>query len=38
LWDQIKARPIAWAYGQANLWRKTGMVDVIEVPIVLSFD
>ena len=36
--DQIKKRPIAWANGQANLWRKTGMIDVIEVPIVLSFD
>ena len=36
--DQIKARPIGWADGQANLWHKTGMIDVIEVPIVLSFD
>jgi hypothetical protein len=36
--DQIKTRPIVWTNGQANLWRKTGLVDVIEVPIVLSFD
>jgi 2-polyprenyl-3-methyl-5-hydroxy-6-metoxy-1,4-benzoquinol methylase len=36
--DQIKARPIVWANGQANLWRMAGLVDVIEVPIVLSFD
>ena len=36
--DQLKTRPIVWANGQANLWRKTGLIDVIEVPIVLSFD
>jgi SAM-dependent methyltransferase len=36
--DQIKTRPIVWANGQANLWRKTGLVNVIEAPIVLSFD
>ncbi|MDP9225152.1 MAG: class I SAM-dependent methyltransferase [Actinomycetota bacterium] len=35
---QIKARPIVWANGQANLWRQIGLVDVVEVPIVLSFD
>ena len=35
---QIKARPIVWANGQANLWRQVGLVDVVEVPIVLSFD
>ena len=35
---QIKARPIAWANGQANLWRHVGLVEVVEVPIVLSFD
>lgn len=32
---QIKARPIVWANGQANLWRQ---VEVVEVPIVLSVD
>lgn len=36
--DYMKARPLVWANGQAALWRKTGFVDVIEVPIVLSFD
>lgn len=36
--DQIKTRPIVWANGQADLWRKAGLVDVVEVPIVLSFD
>jgi SAM-dependent methyltransferase len=36
--DYMKARPLLWANGQAVLWRKTGFVDVVEVPIVLSFD
>lgn len=35
---QIKARPIVWANGQADLFRRIGLVDVVEVPIVLSFD
>jgi SAM-dependent methyltransferase len=35
---QIKARPIARADGQAQLWRKVGLLDVLEVPIVLSLD
>jgi len=35
---QIKGRPIARANGQANLWRQVGLVDVVEVPMVLSFD
>jgi hypothetical protein len=35
---QMKARPIVWANGQADLWRKAGLADVVEVPIVLSFD
>ena len=35
---QIKARPIVWANGQADLWRRAGLVEVVEVPIVLSFD
>jgi SAM-dependent methyltransferase len=36
--DHIKARPIVWANGQAELWRKSGLIEVMEVPIVLSFD
>jgi hypothetical protein len=36
--DYMKARPLVWANGQATLWRETGLVDVAEVPIVLSFD
>lgn len=35
---QIKARPIVWANGQADLWRKVRLVAVVEIPIVLSFD
>jgi SAM-dependent methyltransferase len=35
---RVKARPIVWANGQADLWRKVGLVEVVEVPIVLSFD
>lgn len=35
---QIKARPIVWAHGQADLWRQAGLVEVAEAPIVLSFD
>jgi SAM-dependent methyltransferase len=35
---QIKGRPIVMANGQANLWRQVGLVEVVEVPIVLSFD
>src|ERR1700730_4669580 len=34
----MRARPLVWANGQAALWRKTGLMDVVEVPIVQSFD
>jgi SAM-dependent methyltransferase len=34
--DHLKARPLVWANGQ--LWRRIGLLDVVEVPIVLSFD
>ena len=27
---QIRARPIVWAHGQADLWRQTGLVEVVE--------
>lgn len=36
--SQIKARPIVWANGQEDLWRRVGFADVVEVPIVLSCD
>ena len=35
---QIKARPIVRANGPADLWRKVGLIEVVETPIVLSFD
>jgi SAM-dependent methyltransferase len=35
---QIKGRPIVRANGQAQLWRKVGLRDVMELPIVLSLD
>jgi len=35
---QIKSRPIVRAGGQANLWHQVGLVEVLEVPIVLNFD
>jgi SAM-dependent methyltransferase len=35
---QIKVRPIVWANGQADLCRRVGLVEVVDVPIVLSFD
>jgi hypothetical protein len=36
--DQRKARPIVWANGQAAIWRESGLLDVVEAPIVISFD
>jgi SAM-dependent methyltransferase len=36
--DERKARPLVWANGQAEIWRRTGLVNVVEVPIVISFD
>jgi hypothetical protein len=35
---QIQARPIVRPHGQADLWRGAGVIDVVAVPIVLSFD
>ena len=29
-----KGRPLFWANGQAGLWRKMGLTEVTEVPIV----
>jgi 2-polyprenyl-3-methyl-5-hydroxy-6-metoxy-1,4-benzoquinol methylase len=34
----MKARPLLRADGQARLWRQIGLEDVVEIPIVLSFD
>jgi hypothetical protein len=36
--DQRKARPIVWANGQAAIWRESRLLDVVEAPIVISFD
>jgi SAM-dependent methyltransferase len=36
--DQRNARPLASANGQAEVWHSTGLVNVVEVPIVISFD
>jgi SAM-dependent methyltransferase len=36
--SQIKSRPIVRGGGQANLWHEVGLVQVLEAPIVLSFD
>ncbi len=36
--DDLKAHPLGWAAGQAALWRKMGLADVAEAPIVISRD
>jgi hypothetical protein len=36
--DYLRDRPLARPDGQAQLWRQTGFTDVVEVPIVVSFD
>jgi SAM-dependent methyltransferase len=36
--DFLRSRPLVWPNGQAQLWRRTGLIDVVEVPIVASFD
>jgi SAM-dependent methyltransferase len=36
--DYLRSRPLLWPNGQAGLWRKVGLIDVVEVPIVMSFD
>ena len=33
--DFVKARPLTRANGQAELWQKTGLLEVSEVPIVV---
>jgi len=36
--DDLKAHPLGWAGGQAALWRRTGLAEVTEIPIVISRD
>ena len=35
--DHRKSRPLVWSNGQAEVWRRAGLEDVVEVPIVISF-
>jgi len=36
--DHRKSRPLVWSNGQAEVWRRAGLEDVVEAPIVISFD
>ncbi len=36
--DDLKAHPLVRPGGQAELWRRAGLAEVVEVPIVISFD
>lgn len=36
--DFLKSRPIVHPNGQARIWQQIGLLDVVEAPIVLSFD
>ena len=36
--DDVRAHPLVRANPQADLWRKIGLVNVVEEPIVISFD
>ena len=36
--DDLKAHPLVRPNGQAELWRRIGLAEVVEVPIVISFD
>jgi len=36
--EYLLPRPLVRPDGQAQLWRQTGFADVVEVPIVMSFD
>jgi len=36
--DHRKSRPLAWANGQTEVWRRAGLEDVVDAPIVISFD
>ena len=36
--DDLKAHPLVRPSGQAELWQRIGLAEVVEVPIVISFD
>lgn len=36
--DGILTHPLVWPEGQAKMWRAAGLLDVVEVPLVIQFD
>jgi SAM-dependent methyltransferase len=36
--DVMLSHPLVWPQGQANMWRAIGLVDVVEVPLVIPFE
>jgi hypothetical protein len=36
--DGMLSHPLVWPQGQAKMWRDLGLVDVVEVPLVIPFD
>jgi|SRR6516162_949452 SAM-dependent methyltransferase len=36
--DGMLSDPLVWPQGQANLWRRMGLLDVVEVPLVIPFE
>jgi len=35
--NEVRSHPLVWANGQAAVWRRIGLVSVVEEPIVISF-
>jgi ubiquinone/menaquinone biosynthesis C-methylase UbiE len=36
--DEMLSHPLVWPEGQVKLWQAVGLVNVIEVPLVIPFD
>lgn len=36
--DGMLSHPLVWPEGQAKMWRAAGLLDVVEVPLVIPFD
>jgi ubiquinone/menaquinone biosynthesis C-methylase UbiE len=36
--DGTLTHPLVWPQGQAKMWRAAGLIDVVEVPLVIQFD
>jgi SAM-dependent methyltransferase len=36
--DSMLSHALVWPQGQANMWRAIGLVDVVEVPLVIPFE